>query len=94
MMISQWLIVILLCLSMAKVEGMSCLNGAGEPVHWWIALKVPPKIGKSGYGYYDSALKTNTFLYLDSKIDEGNTPLTKTLASINADPVEHIAWND
>jgi len=35
-----------------------CLNSAGEPVSWWIILKVPPMIGNSGYGYYDSNTKT------------------------------------
>ena len=63
-------------------------------MHWWIVLKVPPKIGKTGYGYYDSSLKTGRFTYMDHKIDEGNTPLTKTLASINLNNYEHIAWND
>jgi hypothetical protein len=36
----------------------SCLNSVGEPVSWWIILKVPPMVGDSGYGYYDSNSKS------------------------------------
>ena len=51
------------------VNCQNCLDANGQPIHWWIVLKVPPKIGKSGYGYYDSSLKTGRFVYIDHKID-------------------------
>lgn len=56
----------------------SCLSPTGQPVHWWIALKVPPKLGTEAYGYYDSVMKTGKFVYRREKIDIGETPLTKT----------------
>jgi len=39
----------------------SCLSPNGTPVHWWIVLKVPPKIGIEAYGYYDSIMHTSQF---------------------------------
>jgi prophage antirepressor-like protein len=61
----------------------SCLKGTGESVQWWVIMKVPPKIGKTGYGYYDSTMKTGKFVYSDSKVDITTTHLTKTVDLIN-----------
>jgi hypothetical protein len=72
----------------------TCLKSTGEPIEWWIILKVPPKIGKSGYAYYDSTMKTGKFIYHDVKVDLGNTPLTRTLNLINSNNLDHLAWND
>jgi hypothetical protein len=41
----------------------SCLNPIGQPVAWWVVIKVPPKTGHSGYGYYDEHMKTGQFIY-------------------------------
>lgn len=41
----------------------SCLNPIGQPVPWWVIIKVPPKTGHSGYGYYDEHMKTGQFIY-------------------------------
>lgn len=67
---------LLLIISLAYSQG--CLNAKGTTVAWWVVMKVPPKIGKIGYGYYDSTMKTGKFIYIDAKIDEGNTSLTLT----------------
>ncbi len=42
-------------------------------------MKVPPKIGRTGFGYYDSTMKGGKFIYSDKKIDIGATALTKTI---------------
>ena len=54
----------------------SCISQGGKPVAWWVVLKIPPKTGHSGYGYYDSTMKTGSFLYYSNAIDKGTTPLT------------------
>ena len=72
----------------------SCLSQDGKPVAWWVVIKVPPKTGHYGYGYYDSTMKTATFIYHSNRIDQGNTPLTYTFTEINSLKMEHIAWND
>lgn len=51
------------------VFSQSCMNARGSAVAWWIIMKVPPKIGKIGYAYYDSTLKTGKFVYVDAKVD-------------------------
>lgn len=63
-------------------------------MEWWVALKVPPKIGKTGFGYYDSTMSGGKFVYYDKKIDIGSTALTRTIDEINAQNLEHVAWND
>ncbi len=42
-------------------HNLSCLNPLGQPVSWWVILKVPPTIGNSGYAYYDSNSKSSVF---------------------------------
>ncbi len=71
-----------------------CLNSMGQPVSWWVILKVPPRIGKSGYGYYDSTMKSGEFIYLNNSVDLQISPLTQTLAVINQANLERVAWND
>lgn len=66
---------VLLALGLSQV----CIGQSGSAVEWWVALKVPPKIGKSGFGYYDSTMKTGKFVYHDAKIDVGSTALTRTI---------------
>lgn len=46
---------------MPIIYAQNCLNHNGNPVDWWVILKVPPKIGKSGFGYYDSSFKSELF---------------------------------
>jgi len=74
--------------------GQTCVKATGEAVQWWVIFKVPPKIGKTGYGYYDSTMKTGKFIYSDAKVDLGTTPLTKTFDQINSQNLQHVAWND
>jgi hypothetical protein len=59
------------------------MNAAGEPVAWWIVLKVPPMIDNSGYGYYDSATRSGEIEYVAKTIDLDVSPLTQTLSVIN-----------
>jgi hypothetical protein len=63
----------------------NCLNQAGEPVSWWVILKVPPTIGNSGYGFYDSNTKTGQFVYVNKTVDLDVSHLTQTLGLINRD---------
>ena len=46
--------VILLVILILGSDSQYCLDNNGRPVEWWIILKVPPKIGNSGYGYFDA----------------------------------------
>lgn len=57
-------------------------------------MKVPPKIGKIGYGYYDSTMKSGKFIYVDAKIDAAGSLHYKTIEQINTQKLEHVAWND
>lgn len=63
--------------------GQTCIGQGGDEVEWWVVLKVPPNIGKTGFGYYDSTIKTGKFIYYDIKIDIGITALTQTIQYIN-----------
>jgi len=72
----------------------SCLKANGEVVQWWVILKVPPKVGRIGFGYYDSTIKTGRFIYQDAKVDVGTTAHTKTIDQINTQNLHHVAWND
>lgn len=74
----------LLFLLVATANSQGCLNHVGSPVDWWVILKVPPKIGKSGFGYYDSTYKSGIFAYIPDHVDEGATGLTMTLHQINS----------
>ena len=49
---------ILLLLLIVSAAAQGCLNHLGVEVDWWVILKVPPKIGKSGFGYYDSTYRS------------------------------------
>lgn len=60
-----------------------CKNLSGSQVAWWVILKVPPKIGASGYAYIDINSKVPQFTYFSDKVDVGNTPLVTTLNQIN-----------
>lgn len=70
-----------------------CLDANGVPVSWWAILKVPPKIGKSGFGYFDSNSQGYEFKYTGSHVDE-KSALTSTLLQINTVPLYSVAWND
>jgi hypothetical protein len=85
---------ILLTLLLAVTLSQTCIGQSGSPVEWWVALKVPPKIGKTGFGYYDSTMRTGKFVYHDAKIDVGVTALTKTIEALNSQNYEQVAWND
>ena len=78
----------------ALLHAQTCIGQSGTPVEWWVALKVPPKIGKSGFGYYDSTMKSGRFVYHDVKIDIGTTALTRTIEHLNGQALEQVAWND
>lgn len=72
-----------MCLLVYYALSEVCKNHLGTPVEWWVILKVPPKIGKSGFGYYDSTYKSGVFQYIPDHVDEGATALTMTLHQIN-----------
>lgn len=63
------MIILSFLLILRGVEAQNCLNAAGEPVSWWVILKVPPTIGNSGHGYYDSNTKTGEFVFINKTID-------------------------
>lgn len=88
--------IILLCVLVFLRSGQTqyCLNSAGEAVSWWVILKVPPTIGNSGYGYYDSNTKTDQFAFINKTVDLEVSALTQTLGLINKDKLERVAWND
>jgi len=73
-----------LFLFIVLTNSQGCLNHVGSPVDWWVILKVPPKIGKSGFGYYDSTYKSGVFSYIPDHVDEGASGLTMTLHQINS----------
>ncbi len=75
-------------------NAQNCLKSNGEPVAWWVIMKIPPKIGNIGFGYYDSTMKTSKFAYYDVMVDVGSTPLTKTEEQINSQNLQYVAWND
>lgn len=91
---NQMLKCILLLSLICTLLAQSCLKANGEAVAWWVILKVPPKIGRIGYGYYDSTMKTSRFIYYDAKVDVGATAHTKTIDQINTQNLHHVAWND
>jgi hypothetical protein len=70
---------LIMLMLIAIINAQTCFGQLGTAVEWWLALKVPPKIGKSGFGYYDSTMKTGKFIYYDVKIDIGVTALTRTI---------------
>lgn len=86
--------VILALVAVNMVQSQGCLNLAGEPVSWWVMLKVPPMIGNSGYGYYDSNSKNSQFEVINNNVDAEGSPLARTLAFINSEGLQRIAWND
>lgn len=75
-------------------QGQSCLGHSGQVVKWWVVLKIPPKIGIIGYAYYDSLMTNGNFINYNQKIDQGATPLIKTIQQINDLNLQHVAWND
>lgn len=83
-----------LLLSLTAVLSDTCKNHQGNTVDWWIILKVPPKIGNSGFGYYDSTFSSGVFQYIPNHVDEGSTALTITMLQINSMGLESVAWND
>ncbi len=76
-------LLILLVISLQLTQSQYCMNAAGEPVAWWIVLKVPPMIGNSGYGYYDSVTGAGSIKYVNKTIDLDVSPLTQTLSLLN-----------
>lgn len=61
--------IILLIFLGSAVHSQFCLNQDGDPIEWWVILKIPPKIGNSGYAYYDSQMQTGSFQYYPDKVD-------------------------
>lgn len=88
------IVLLLIVVLLGKLQAQNCLNSAGEPVLWWVVLKVPPTIGNSGYGYYDSNMLNGQFLFTTKTIDLDVSPLTQTFSLINKDKLERVAWND
>lgn len=77
------ILTVLLLVAISNVQSQGCLNPDGEPVSWWVILKVPPMIGNSGYGYYDSNSKNGQFQIINSKVDAEGSPLIRTFELIN-----------
>lgn len=62
---------------------ISCLSNDGAAVDWWVVLKVPGKINKTGYGYYDSRHVANSIVVYSNPADQRLTALWRTLDQIN-----------
>lgn len=86
--------IVLLLFVLEIIYAQACLKDNGEVVKWWVILKVPPKLGIITYAYYDSTMTSATFINNNRKVDEGATPLTKTIQQINDLNLQHVAWND
>ena len=78
---------ILITIIVAYTNSQYCLNTAGEPVSWWVILKIPPVIKNSGYAYYDSNTRTGEFLIVNKTVDLDVSPLTQTLAVLSNDKI-------
>lgn len=76
------------------VSSQYCFSREGEPMEWWVVLKVPPKIGNSGYAYYNSNMKTGKMMFYDENVDVNVSALTMTINAFNGNDFEVIAWND
>lgn len=88
---------LLACIVLQLVIGalsQYCLNSQGQIVDWWVILKVPPKIGSSGFGYMDSTSTGSVFTYMKMHADDPSTALYNTLNQINTFSLETVAWND
>lgn len=83
-----------LVLLLLGAAAQSCLGQDGQPVGWWVLLKVPPRINATGYGYYDSRMASPQFLVYDADPDAPDAPLGATLLLINQMGLQHVAWND
>lgn len=75
-------LVLIYLASLLVTAAQECKNHLGVTVNWWVILKVPPKIGKTGFGYYDSTYGSGVFQYIPEHVDEGATALTMTLHQI------------
>lgn len=73
---------------------ISCLNNEGNPVDWWVVLKVPGDINKTGHGYYDSKMTTGRMLVYSNPADHQLTALWRTIDQINNAKMQLLAWND
>jgi hypothetical protein len=78
---------ILISILLVYAHSQSCLNAAGEPVSWWVILKVPPVIKNSGYAYYDSNTRSGEFIIVSKTVDLDVSPLTQTLAVLSSDKI-------
>jgi hypothetical protein len=63
------LVIVCFILFLKGGETQYCINAAGEPVSWWVVLKVPPVIDNNGYGYYDANTKSGQFVFVNKTID-------------------------
>lgn len=82
-MIKLFWVIILCVLQLCRQQ--HCMNAVGEPVDWWIVLKVPPMTKNYGYGYYDASMRTAEFVYINKPVDTDVSPLTQTLSLISRD---------
>lgn len=73
---------------------ISCLNNEGSAVDWWVVLKVPGKINKTGYGYYDSKYSSPKLTVYSNPPDQQFTAMWRTLDQINSLALQVVAWND
>ena len=73
---------------------LGCLNHEGVMIEWWVVLKVPASINKTGYGYIDSRSADSKFTIYANPCDSEFTPLWRTLQQINGQPTQVLAWND
>jgi hypothetical protein len=58
---------------------LSCVNNEGIEVDWWVVLKFPKKINKTGFGYYDSRMSTDKLTIYMNPPDQQYTAMWRTL---------------
>lgn len=56
-------------LAMEAGAAPTCLTSEGAAVDWWVALKVPGKINRTGFGYYDSTMSTGKVKIYANPVD-------------------------
>ena len=76
---------------------MTCLNGNGDPVDWWVVLKLP---GGTRYSYGDSVSTAalGTLVAAPATLDSPTGPVGRTLGVLMSargdDSTTRVNWND
>lgn len=91
------LIVALLCaLTSPSQQRVSCISDRGDPVDWWVILKLPNQFYSGrDFMYYDS--NNPPQLMKEINLPDPNSPLFRTLSQVADQTTQQTAsvfWND